>query len=383
MAFSGLSTNKQFTVNEIAEDLSPLIATLAPYEAPFLNWLGDSNRMAQAGSPKHEFIQDYLRPRYIVNSTAIASATAATAFQVNGLGEALTVGTILENESAAPEIMQVSSIFAGGNTIQVTRAYDGGAVGSLAAGQNLFVRWPAAEEGHEHAGLHTARLGTRVANTVGYFSVEIAATGTQMAATQYGNDTFENARAKIFREVPGLLESEVIRGVLNGTNSLGTTTATRTMLGIRKQLTAINSQITASSFATDPHTYLGNVWEQVFQAGASTDETWGIIAGRTFFRNISDMNATKVFDSNQSELFKRVIRQYQGPFGLSTVFLSRALPATECLLVPRERIHVVPMNGRSFFYEEMGKTGDNTKGLVVGEYTVEVHHPSAMGRLYV
>jgi len=381
MAFSGLSTNKLFVPNLIAEDLSPVIATLAPYEAPFLEWLGDSPVFAT--STKHEFVQDYLRPRYITNSTAVASATAATVIQVNGLGEALTVGTILENESAAPELMQVSSIFPGGNSIQVTRNYDGTGSGSLAAGGNIYVRWPAAEEGHEHSGAHTARFGTRVANTVGYFNIEIAATGTQLAVTQYGNDTYENSRAKVFKEIPGLLESEVIRGKLNATNSLGTTTATRTMLGIRPQLTAINSTVTAASFAANPHLYVGNIHEQVYQAGAATDETWGIVAGRTFFRNLSDLNDTKVQDTNQSELFKRVIRNYEGPFGRCTLFLSRALPSTELLLVPRERIKVVPLQGRSFFYKEMGDSGDNKKGMVVGEYTVEVHHPSAMGRLSV
>ena len=120
-----------------------------------------------------------------------------------------------------------------------------------------------------------------------------------------------------------------------------------------------------------------------FQAGASTDETWGIVAGRSFFRDISNMNDTKVQDSNAREMFKRVIREYQGPFGLATVFLSRSLPATELLLVPRERVKVLPLQGRSFAYQEMGLTGDNVKGMVVGEYTVEVHHPSAMARLYV
>jgi hypothetical protein len=44
---------------------------------------------------------------------------------------------------------------------------------------------------------------------------------------------------------------------------------------------------------------------------------------------------------------------------------------------------VLPMQGRSFFYEEMGKSGDNRKGMVVGEYTTEVYHPSAMARLRV
>jgi hypothetical protein len=96
MAFSGLSTNKLFTPSLIGEDISPIIATLSPYEAPFLSFLGDSDRFV-AQSPKHEFIEDFLRPRYIVASTAIASATAGGEIQINGLGLALTVGTLLEN----------------------------------------------------------------------------------------------------------------------------------------------------------------------------------------------------------------------------------------------------------------------------------------------
>jgi hypothetical protein len=381
MAFSGLSTNKEFTANLAAEDLSPIIATLAPYEAPFLDWLGDADVFAM--STKHEYVEDFLRPRYIINSGAISSATAATVFQVNGLGLALTVGTILENESAAPELMQVTSIL-GPNSIQVSRNYDNTAVGSLAVGQSIYVRWPAAEEGHEHSGAHTARLGNRKANTVGYFNIEVAASGTQLATRNYGQDSFENQRAKIFREIPGLLESEIIRGVLNTTDSLGTTTATRTMKGLRSEITAVSSTVTASSFAANPHLYIGNVWESAYQNGASDSETWAIVAGRTFFRNISDMNDTKVQDSNAREAFKRVIRQYEGPFGQAAVFnAGRSLPATELLLIPRERVKVVALQGRSFFYKEMGDSGDNRKGMVVGEYTVEAHHPSAMARLRV
>jgi hypothetical protein len=381
MAFSGLSTNKLFTPNLVGEDISELIATLTPYEAPFLDWLGDASGFAY--STKHEFVEDFLRPRYVIASTVINSATANTGITVGaGLGEALTVGTILENESAAPELLQVVSI-AGPNSVLLSRNYDASGIGSLVAGQQLFVRWPAAEEGHEHSGAHTARLGNRKANTVGYFSVEIATTGTQMSVNQYGGDSYEQARAKVFKEIPGLLESEVLRGKLNGSNSLGTATATRTMQGVRAQLTAINSTVSANSFEASPHTYIGNIAEQCFTAGASIDEDWGIVAGTTFFRNISNMNDSKVQDTNAREVFKRVIRTYEGPFGQCTVFLSRALPATELLLVPRQRIRVVPLQGRNFTYQEMGRTGDNAKGMVVGEYTTEVYHPQAMGRLRV
>lgn len=380
MAFTGLSTNKLFTPSLVGEDISAIMATLTPVEAPLLDWLGDAANFAI--STKHEYIQDYLRPNYIIASTAVASATANTALQLNGLGEALTVGTILENESAAPEVVQVVSIV-GVNSIVVSRNYDGVGVGSLAAGGQFFVRAPAGLEGTDHDGSHSARLGTRQANTVGLFNIPIATSGTQMAINTLGGDSYESARAKVFTEVPFRLETEVIRGALNSANSLGTASATRTMKGIRGHLTAVSSTVTATSFAANPHLYIGNVMDSIYSNGASTSEDWGVIAGRTFFRNISDLNDSKVYDSNQSQTFQRQIRSYNGPFGNMTVFLSRALPATELLIVSRQRVKVVPLQYRSFSYLEMARTGDNTKGMVVGEYTVEVHHPDAMGRLRV
>jgi len=385
MAFSGMSTNKYFTPNLIGEDVSEIIRTLTPYEAPFLDWLGDPSGFAT--NTKHEFIEDFLRPRTIVNSTAINSATAATGIQVNGVSEALTVGTILEITGIAPEFLQVTSIVAGGNSIQVTRNYDGSGIGSLAAGGTIRVKAPTAEEGHEHAGLHTAKLGNRRANTVGYFNIEIAATGTSRAVNLYGGDSYEMARAKALRELPALLEAEVLTGVWNATNSLGTTTATRTMQGLRSMITSpgnnlpVNSSVVDASFSANPHLYLGDAFQNVFNNGAATTETWGIIADAQYFRDISNMNDTKVLDSNQSELFKRVIRNYTGPFGQATVFLSRALRTRELFIVPRERVRVLPLQARNFNYIEMGLSGDNQKGELVGEYVVEGYHTGAMARI--
>jgi hypothetical protein len=381
MAFSGLSSNELFTASLVQEDISSIIRRLSPKETPVLDWLGDADVFAR--STKHEYIEDFMLPNYIINSGAVNSATAVTAFQINGLGDALTVGTLLENESAAPEVMQVVSIV-GANSIVVSRNYEGGGVGSLAVGQNIYVRAMAGIEGQEHSGQHTRRLGVRRANTVGLFNIPVAASGTQMAIDIYGNDSYDAAVGKGLVDLLHQLEKEVLRGKLNSANSLASATTTRTMRGIRDQLSTINSTVTAASFAANPHLYIGNLWQAIFDQGGSPDtETWGIVAGATFFRNISDLNDTKVQDSNSKEEFKRVIRQYTGPLGSATVMLSRVLPATELLLVPRERVKVAPLQSRSFFYEDLAKTGDNQKGHLVGEYTVEVHHANAMARLRV
>jgi Family of unknown function (DUF5309) len=387
MAFSGLSTSKEFVVNGIQEDVAAVLATLFPYESPFLDWIGDPSDFAQ--STKHEFWEDFMRPRTIIVSTAVNSATAATGAQIGpAVAEALTVGTILENTSIAPEFLQITSIVAGGQSILFSRNYDGSGIGSLAAGSVLRVKAPSAEEGHEHAGLHTARLGNRRANTVGYFNVEIGATNTSRAVRVYGGDSYEMARAKELRGLPALLEAEVLTGVWNGTNSLGTSTATRTMQGLRTMIQSpangvipVNSTVVDASFSANPHLYIGDAFNNIFNNGGATTESWGIIADAQYFRDISNMNDTKVQDSNQSELFKRVIRNYTGPFGQAQVFLSRSLRTRELLIVPRERVRVLPLQGRSFNYLEMGLTGDNVKGELVGEYTVEGYHTGAMGRL--
>jgi hypothetical protein len=379
MAFSGISTNDHFTASQVQEDISRILATLSPKETEFLDWLGDGDVFAT--STKHEWFQDYMLPNYISNSTAIASATAATGIMVaGGLGQALTEGTLLEL-SEGGELLQVSSVV-GPNSVLVNRAYGGTANGSLAAGGQLYVRAMAGIEGQDHNGSHVRRLGERKANTVGYFYIPVAASGTEQRVALYGNDGYSGAVAKGLVDVLHQLEKEVVRGKLNSTNSLGTTSATRTLKGLRDWISTINSTGTAvASFAANPHTYLGNMWDAMYQQGANVDtETWAIVAGRTLYRNISDLNDTKVEDSNTSELFKRRIRTYVGPFGSARVILSRVLAANELLIVPRERIKVVPLQGGSFMYEQLAKTGDNTKGQILGEYTLEVHHENAMAR---
>lgn len=377
MPFSGKSTNEAFTANQVQDSVSRIIATLSPKEVPLLDWLGDADSFAT--STKHEWFQDYMLPNYITASTAVDSATAATGIRINGLGLALTEGTILENETSA-ELMQITSVV-GANSVLVSRNYGGGGIGSLVAGGQLYVRAMAGVEGQDHNGSGVRRLGDRKANTVGYFNIPFAASGTQLAINEYGADSFDNAVAKGLVDALHQLEKEVIRGVLNSSNSLGTTTATRTMKGIQGWITTINSsQITAASFTANPHTYLGNMFENLFQQGASQSDTWGIIAGRTLYKDISNLNDTKIEDSMEVEAFKRVVRRYTGPFGSAEVLLSRVLAPTEFLLVAREKVKVVPLQGRSFFYETLAKTGDNIKGQVVGEYTVEVHHENSAAR---
>ena len=128
MAFTGISVNERNTASGVRESISNFIATLSPKETPLLDWLGDPPE--SAAHIKHEYMEDFMPPNTILTSTAINSASSATpiSFAINGLGLALNIGQLLNNDSAAPETYQVQSII-GANSITVTRAYNGSAVG--------------------------------------------------------------------------------------------------------------------------------------------------------------------------------------------------------------------------------------------------------------
>ena len=377
MPFSGLSTYDQFTASGgslIEEDVSPTIKLLSIRETPLLDWLGDADAMAR--NVVHEFVEEELRPNYLTTSTAVASATAATGIQVNGLGDTLTVGTLLENESAAPEVMQVTSVV-GANSVLVSRNFGSGGVGSLAPGNRLFVRAPLALEGQDATG-DVTRARRRKQTYVKFFQLPITVSLTQAAVKGIGiDDEYEHQKNLRIAEAIRDLEKEVIRGVVSG-NSIGSESLYRSFNGLRAAVGSINSTVTASSFSTNPHLYIGDAWKNAYDNGLRSTETIALVCGAGTYRDISNLNDTKVQDSNQSETFKRQIRVYAGPFGNATVILSPWMPDRGVLGIAKERVKVPALQGRTFRHIPLAMTGSARKGAIEGEYTLEVHHPQAL-----
>jgi hypothetical protein len=377
MPFSGLSTFDQFTATGgslIAEDISETIKLLSIRETPLLSWLGDADTMAT--NVAHEFIEEELRPNYLTNSTAIASDTAATGIRLLANGDLLTVGTIIENETQA-EVMQVTSVV-GPFSVLVSRNFGSGGIGSLAAGGRLFVREPLALEGQDATGDVTRPRRRRV-TYVKMFQLPITISDTQLSVRGAGGggDEWERQKSRRFAEVLRDLEKSVIRGVASG-NSIGSESVYRSFNGLRASIGSINSLLGVGSLQTNPHLYIGNAWNTAYDNGLRDTDTIALVCGRDAFAAISNLNDTKVQDSNDREVFKRKIRTYTGPFGSAEVILSPWMPALSILGVARERVKVVPLDGRAFQYTDLAKTGSARKGMVEGEYTLECHHPQTL-----
>jgi hypothetical protein len=370
MPWSGKATYDNFAL--IGEDVSPIVLLMSPRETPFLDLLPDADQPAT--SIDHQWTEEALGPDRIVASTAIPGSLSQTGVMINGFGNMLQVGMLLEVGTSG-EIAQISSI-PGPNSLALTRNFGSRGLGSLSAGGELFVISTAELEGSETSG-DVNRPRTRRRNWTQIFKKPVTITGTDRAVLHRPDlgDEFDHQTTLRTIELMRDLEKAVFRSVASG-SSIGSATSYRTFDGLRQWLTSINSTISTNSFTADPLTYTNDLLQQAWTAGARDIDV--IVAGAAWKRALSATNAARVQLAQADTNIIQLKEFIQTDFGSARLVLSPWLPDNVIMGVSTRRVRVVPLRGRSFQRETLAKTGDSFKGHVIGEYTIEVHHPDKM-----
>src|SRR4051812_46426222 len=157
MAFTGKATyTAGSTLPEIAEDVSDLVAINSPHETPLLDALGDPSHPAR--STVHEWVEDKLLPNSDqINDSTYTNASTDTAFVVDH-ADRFRVGDQIKIETSN-EVMLVTGVNTGTNTLTVVRGYGGTTAAALADNQPISIIGNAALEGDDAA---TARFNSRV-----------------------------------------------------------------------------------------------------------------------------------------------------------------------------------------------------------------------------
>jgi hypothetical protein len=148
------------------------------------------------------------------------------------------------------------------------------------------------------------------------------------------------------------------------------------MNGLRAFITQINSIIVASSFTADPLLYVNNVMQQAWGAGARDLDI--LLCGSQWGKDISATNASKLMVAQGDQKIERYVETITTDFGTMEKIVSPWMPASAMLGLSSRRIFVPNLTGRNFHSEELGKTGDSVKKQILGEYTLEIHHPEMM-----
>lgn len=378
MPFTGKATyTAGATLPEIAEDVSDLVAISSPHETALLDALGDSIRPAR--STVHEWLEDALLPNTDrINDATYTNALTDTSFVVENASR-FRVGDQIRLEEAA-EIMLVTAINTGTNTLTITRAYGGSTAAALEDNAVVVILGNAALEGDDASSVRfTSR--SRKTNYTQIFSATVEVSGSELAVRQLGvSDELDYQKQQRTRELIRDLENCVINGRAPAAVGEGSSTVRRTMKGLL-------GFVSTNRFAPGVGVFPGNTNLTEEQLNLALREIWKsssgqvdlVVVGGPEKRAINNFVATNRRFTGDAETFKNAVSIYESDFGVCRIVLSRWVPFGTVLLLDSSRIDVLPLAARSFHYKPLATTGDRDSGQVIGEYTLELRNENAHG----
>ncbi|QCY64997.1 SU10 major capsid protein [Bacillus thuringiensis] len=335
---------------------------LNPLQTPMINLLGFGQAVTAV---EHIWFEDEMFAQEA--KTTAAAEAAATSITVDS-AEAFRPLLVVK---AGDELMLVTKVE--DNKITVTRGYAGTTAGDVAEGdviEAMFV------EGVEGADARDARYKPRkrVSNITQIFDESVELTGTAMAVAQHGVDNeYEKEKQKKQVELALQLEKAVINGIRYEQGQK------RMMRGIRSFIES-NVQNVGGLKLRDEH--LVNAFRAIFEKGGfNAGGNYKIIVGATQKIAISNFDKAQIRLSRQENTRGQVVDHYVSDFGAAEIVLNNNLPANEILIVDANRITIRPLVTREFSHEFLGKKGDYMKGMLVGEYTLEMLQEAAHAKI--
>lgn len=350
---------------EIGEDLSPLVFELSETETPLLAFLGDSG--IEATAQLHEWLEDGLNPSVTSLAANVASTAAAGQFQVVTSAH-LKVGMIMELQGdgkTTHEQMLITSIN-GATTISAARAQAGTSATSHTSGDVGKLLGSAQLEGDDpSADVSTDRA--RLSNLTQIFEKNLEISGTKQAVNNVGigNEVDHQKRQRV-AELMREYEMSLIRGrkLVNTLVASGR----RTMAGIIGSITQTQSLGTITSTGVDD--LIRTTWDQ----GANADL---ILVNAGLKRTMNLFQGSQVRANQADRVFVRQMDVYEGFNGQQAIQMNRWMDPNKIAVGESERVRTVPLRGRSFFANTLGRTGDKTTVQVINEATNEFGTPNS------
>ena len=369
MAFTGTALYDIYA-NEVAEDVSNIVAMISPTATPFLNAIGDAAQ--PFASTYYTWEEKALIPDTFTCSSAITSTAAASCgIEVGANASLIRVGDIFNTQSEyKTEQFFVTSIGTGAASIYVTRAYAGTTSTSFAAGAVLNFIGSAVEEGTDPRSARRRGKSLK-GNFIQKFREDINIgrrannAGLKVAGLP---KPYDEEVADKTTEVLKQLERSVIMGRTNG-NTIGADSAVATMAGVYNSI-ATN----VTSHATFSNSFLNNAFES---ANGYTDldsniDRYHLFAGVTGFRAVSNSRTSRIQEQvSESVAGTKKVTLYESDFGDVPITMLRWLPTGTIMGIRKDFVKVAPFTGLSFGQRKYDNGSSNEVGYVEGDYGVE------------
>lgn len=381
MPFTGKATYTAGSgLPEIAEDVADIIGIISPHETPLLDHLGDPQRAAF--STLHEWLEDTLLPNLDrVNDLTFTDPLTDTSFVVEN-ADRFRVGDQIQLDGSS-EVMLVTGLDTGTNTITVVRGYGGTTAEALADDLLIRILGNAALEGDDRpATRFTSRV--RRSNFTQIFTASVEVSGSQQAVQALAvSDEVDYQKQQRVRELIRDLENCVINGVAPVSDPQGTSSVRRTMRGIIASI--LTNQFEPGVGSIPPGAGVGNdlLTEEVLNGSlravweASSGNVDTLLVNGFQKRRINSILFPNKQYASEDEVIKNFVSIYESDFGVCQVILSRWVPADSVVFLDSSRVSVLPLANRSFHYKQLQSQGDAEVGELIGEYTLEMRNENA------
>ncbi len=352
-------------------DVSEVLAQILLADTDFLSMLGVSSETAK--QTKHQWVEDTLNPTTVKQSggNSALSGTTATVLVVSASQSSrITAGSLLRDQAASGirEVVQVTGM--NGVSATVTRGYGSTTKSGHAASAVWEIIANARPQGmNGPKDESTAR--TFAFNYTQIFSKGVQITGTAEAIEHFGiakEDMYQLTMR--MKELKRELDRTLIMGV-RAPNDVAATTY-GTLAGVIDWTTRINTgNHTTTSEALTP-TVLSALVKKAWNNGGYPDT---ILVGGVQKQKISLFDAEFRRSTMDTRGSGFTVETFVSDLGIELkVVVDRWVPNDYCLVLDSSRLKVLPLQGRSFFAQQLALTGDARNWQIVGEYTFEMRN---------
>ncbi len=359
------------------QDINRLISYIANRDTPLLNEFLDLSDPVKR--EQHEWINKPLMSFKDTLKVAITSTTATT-ITVNG-GTAtgqrryipgLTMLDIADERLLVASVITVSTNY---TALNVARNQLSTTPVTAAVNTQVFIVSASPVEGFD-ASRDDSQKGVKAYNNTQIFKRELILTGTSQAIDTVGNETMLNTQAK---ELTPEIMKELQYAMLHELRDDGSGTGVRRMGGLKwfaQQTGGINNENMQNAELS--YALIESVMAQYFDKGGDANKLLMIVPV-TQQRKINQLKEARIIGGGQQQsdnAINNFADTYQfGTKGNAKIWWTTDLKDDEIYFVQKDKIRVRPLKGRTLDRVPLGKTGDNVKELILGEYTMEVKNP--------
>jgi len=359
-------------------DLSEVLAAILLDDTDFVSMIGISNEVAT--QTKHSWVEDLLNATTALQSggTAAQMALGTTSGTVLRLSSShitrskITAGTILKNKlSGKTEVVQVTAVSSTSAT--VTRGYGGTSAQTHAAAATWeIIANPRPQGMAGPADESTTR--TLVHNFTQIFSKGVKVTGTAQSIDHAGISAEDDYQIDLrLRELKRELDRTAIMGV-RAPNDVGASTY-GTMGGLIEFVGFIGAGNNNGVAETLTPSVLNTMIKDCWDDGLFPDT---VLVGGVQKQKISSFDQEFRRSTLDTRRAGYTVEEFVSDLGINLkVIVDRWVPNDVCVVFDSAKVKLMPLKGRAFFLEKLGKTGDSNDWQIVGEYTMEVRNADA------